>query len=131
MITKSESHLLERLKFMLDVPFSNLEEAVEDIEVEAEKELVHTLSTIGISGSVKTDRKSLPVHKAIVRKKYFTSYGNSILNTTVLKRDFLRELLDTGQFKVRFYVDIELLKNGEGKIYAFLYTINYYEHGND
>lgn len=127
MITNSKDRLLEKLQFVHDEEFNSLEAALERIEIDTEDSIKPLLQELGIRNSVKTDRKSLRIHKSVSRKKYITSYFNGILDTTTLKRMFVRELLESGQGKLRFFVDVQPMKDEDG-IYGVNYTINWYEH---
>lgn len=127
LIKYSENQLVEKLKFVLDEPFTDLNSALERLELNVEESLSDTLDGLGITNSKKTDRKSLPVHQTVERKRIFPSYFNRVLDVKVLKQMVLRSLLNSGQGKIRFYAEVTPIYQGD-KIAFLNYSINWYEH---
>ena len=91
-----------------------------------EKDLIDLMGKIGINASVKSDRYSLPFNKQVVHTGYGESYLNGAFETDFFFRKIMKEMIDTGSYKVRFYVLCEIEDSFPmGKVN---YYFNYYKH---
>jgi len=105
-----------------------------NLEKSIEKNIISMLTELGIQASVKSDKYSLPVHGCVTSSSGQDSYVNAIFDSTIVKRQFVKTLLNEGCRKVRFYAYVHTSepeeKNG---IQAFLMKrfiieIRYYLH---
>jgi hypothetical protein len=128
LIRFTEEELVSKLNFTYEEKFETLEEALNRVENDMEDRISTVLSTLGIQNSRKKDRKSLPVHEVVRREKPFVSYFPDMLQSRILKREMVKELLVRGQAKIRFYVDIQPNYDSVGRIKSLNYSINWFEH---
>lgn len=101
--------------------------ALEKFEIETENKLVRLFESIGITATVKTDRKSLPNTQSIAGISPITSFVNEAYDTTEFFRQVVKKILaDDSLIKLRFYIDCEHTPSVD-KIYGagFKYTFNY------
>jgi hypothetical protein len=88
---------------------------------------------LSIQSSFKQDRYSLPFTHEVVGEIKVTSYVNYAYNIDNIARVFVKDLLDKDVSKIRFYLFIEEVIEGEiiskrqfGKVvYKFRYMIHY------
>lgn len=128
MIKVTDEIILQKLEFMYESHLETTEEATEFLEGIAESDLQPVLDALGIRNSIKDERKSLPPQNTVTRRKYFTSFGNDATDVSVLYRMFIRDLLEKGFGKIRYYVDVKIVRDGDGAAYGFDYTIVWYGH---
>lgn len=126
-MTISNEELLKKINFIFKSKLNTIDQAFELVERETEDKIANLLPSLGIRASIKTDRKSLRVNKSVSRKMRFITSFNDGFDTEVLLRVFLRELLENGCLKIRYYVDIVPVYKDDD-VYAFEYTINWFEH---
>lgn len=105
-----------------------------NLEQSIEEDIIKMLQELDIKASVKPDRYSLPVHGSVTSKSSFSSYIPDIYDSSEVKRNFLKIILNKGCRKVRFYVYIYTNElEGEKGFRAmlgkkFIIEIRYYLH---
>lgn len=128
MTNYTEDELLVRLRIALNEKFPTLNSALERMELDAEDRFSAVLTGLGITNLKKSERKSLPAQHQMSRTKNFNAYFGNILDIATLKRMVVRDLLERGQCKIRFYIDIQPDYNEEGVIESLTYNVIWYEH---
>lgn len=113
--TSVEEHLKPATKEEYTTALNEFEEVIEN-------NLIKLFSEVGIRGTIKNDRKSLPYKKEIKTVRRITFFTNDAYCAKELKRNVLKYLLDNNIRKIRFYVDCEHTERHEFKI-----SFRYYE----
>lgn len=91
-----------------------------------EKSLIETLSRIEISATTKTDRFSLPYKNEVAYRAGGESYLNGAYEFFRVARVVVKELLDKGVYKVRFYILIEIDTEKNMRFGEITYRIRYH-----
>ena len=104
-----------------------------NVETKIENDIVIILQKLGIQSSIKTDKKSLP-HKELFegilkRNKTFSED----FRYTFIYRNFIKEILNKGYNKIRFYCELVGEEEYEKKEYpipipSYKCYIKYYPH---
>lgn len=71
-----------------------------------EGSVIKMLWELGITASVKSDRYSLPPHGVVKSTRGFNSYIPDIYDSSMVKRELLKVILNADCIKIRFYVYI-------------------------
>lgn len=127
-MTRTPSQLLEHLNFIQGRDDKSLGEALENLEIQIEKDTCKILDSIGIHSSVKTLRKSLPYSHEVTGGKGFTSFINDSIDIKFLQRKLLKELLDDPVYKIRLFCHIELINDDRGNVNELKYYLRYFRH---
>lgn len=99
-----------------------------------EENVIKMLEELGIRASVKSDRYSLPTHGYVASSSGQDSYIPAIYDSSRVKRQFLKVLLNEDCRKVRFYVYIHTTEPEEKTgfpaffLKKFIIEIRYYLH---
>jgi hypothetical protein len=105
-----------------------------NLEKSIEKNIISMLDELGIQASVKTDRYSLPIHGIVSSSSGPDSYIPAIYDSSMVKRQFLKVLLNEDCRKVRFYVYVHTSEPEDNTVFPafflkrFLIEIRYYLH---
>ena len=97
-----------------------------------EENIIKLLSELDIHASVKSDRYSLPVHGSVASNSGFSSYVSDIYDSSSVKRQLLKEILNVGARKIRFYVYIHTDEDAEATGFRamfskrFIISVRYY-----
>ena len=104
------------------------EKAMNVFEMRIEDNIKSLFGKIGIQAMTKTERKSLPYNRQITTVNRITSIVNDAYQTEGFLFDVVKEIINSGNKKVRFYVEC-LHKETEGNYYNNFFEINfnYYE----
>jgi hypothetical protein len=83
--------------------------SIEKFERKVEESLINTCSRLGIHAMVKTDPYSLPYTHEIAISLRGESYLNGAYEIFRVARPFMKELLNKGADKIRFYAFINVI----------------------
>jgi hypothetical protein len=92
-----------------DIPQEQYNENIRKFERKVEESLITTCSRLGIHAMVKTDPYSLPYTHEIAISLRGESYLNGAYEIFRVARPFIKELLNKGADKIRFYAFINVL----------------------
>ena len=90
-----------------------------------EKKLKELFLSLDIRAITKTDRKSLPYNCEIKQKLVIPSYVNDGFRYDYIAREIVKEVLNKGMFKIRFYVDMNIIPHFP--MGCVEYNFRYYE----
>lgn len=88
------------------------EKAMNLFEIEIEEDIKNILGKIGIHATTKTERKSLPYNKQITTVNRITSIVNDAYQTEGFLFDVVKEIVNSRNKKVMFYVECLHKENG-------------------
>ena len=84
----------------------NTLEWINEKETTIENKLIHMLWDLGVSMSVKTDRKSLPYKETFETTLNRSSYFSPYFNFTKTYREITQYILNKEYRKIRFYCEL-------------------------
>jgi hypothetical protein len=98
-------------------------EKIKQFEIMLENKIIQLFYQLRLEASTKSDRYSLPYQKEFSFKQAWK--GN--LETKIVVRKFLKEILNQNIYKIRFYAFINM--SNDGDFYGTVdYRIRYYIH---
>ena len=104
-------------------------EFIEEFEKKCEQRFINLLKEVSIIGSVKTDRYSLPFQHEVSKILPGESYLNGAFEFHRVAGDFLLPLLQEKEYKIRFYIFIDIIdRSGVFQMQAVKYRFRYYCH---
>jgi hypothetical protein len=113
-----------------DSTYELYQEKIEGFERKCETSIINTLGKLDIIAMVKSDPYSLPYQKEIKITLEGESYFNGPYEVYRVTRNIAKELLNNNEYKIRFYIYIEVdteykfpLRAG-----AVHYHFRYYSH---
>jgi len=101
---------------------------LDNFEKSLEDKIIEFLEDIGISATVKSDKFSLPYNNEVVTLLRTESYMNGMLEHNRVFRPIVKELLDKGVHKIRFYFWIDIKDNLDIFTGGLMYHFRYYVH---
>ena len=105
---------------------------VTNFELKCEYTLINLFNSLNIQSSVKSDRYSLPYKEEIISIVEGASFLNHAFNINNITRDIVKELLDKGVYKLRFYLTVDvIIENDTDDRHFFgrvVYKFRYVKH---
>ena len=89
--------------------------------------MLNVLSHLGFHASVKSERTSLPYTHELKHVTFGSSYVNAAYAFNEPARKFVKELLNSGTRKIRFYAMIDVEEGGILNFGKVVFTFRYYE----
>lgn len=114
--------------------YPNIHNKLDSVETFMEDDIIILLKKVGINAVKKRDKRSLPYTHQIVEKLILESNVSAMFIYTRTYRKIVKELLNKGVDKIRFYVHIETFEDNSNKVSQLFemcgvkYCFRYYIH---
>jgi hypothetical protein len=114
--------------------YPNIHKKLDSVESFMEEDIIALLRKVDISASKKINKHSLPYTNVVVSKLILESDVSAMFDYTRTYRAIVKELLEKGVFKIRFYVHLETYEDNSSRFAQMFsmcgvkYSFRYYIH---